>query len=280
MLTVSLFAGARPPRLAIDRLRSSVQSLVNTRGRIHMKRLLIAGALALLAGGQMFLAGPLFAADLPYPRPVPQAPGIYYPPPPLYSWTGFYIGLNGGGAFGNSNWTDPNDLPTGNFNVSGGLVGGTVGGNYQIGQFVLGIEADGDWANISGTTFNGGCGGVGCTTQSNWLATVRGRAGYAWDRVLFYGTGGAAFANIQGSAGAFPFSNSTQTGWTAGLGLEYAFLPNWSAKVEYLYAGLGTASCPAANCGATGGINTNVALNENIIRGGINFKFGPGGFGW
>ena len=241
-----------------------------------MKRFVIAAALALVAGGHAV------AADLPYPRAVPQAPVAYLPPPmPVYSWTGFYIGINGGGAFGNSNWTDPNDPATGNFNVSGGLVGGTIGGNYQIGSFVLGLEGDGDWSNVSGTTFNGGCGGVGCTTQSNWLATARGRAGYAWDRVLFYGTGGAAFANVQGSAGALPFSSSTQTGWTAGVGAEYAFAPNWTAKVEYLYVGLGNASCPAANCAATGGINTNVALNENIIRGGVNFKFGgPGGYGF
>ena len=94
-----------------------------------------------------------------------------------YNWTGFYIGINGGGAFGNTNWTDPNDPPTGNFNVSGYLIGGTVGGNYQIGSFVLGVEGDGDWANINGTTFNTSCVAVGCETKSNWLATVRGRAG-------------------------------------------------------------------------------------------------------
>jgi outer membrane immunogenic protein len=229
-----------------------------------MKRILIAGAFVLAAAAQAS------AADLPAPGPPPP----YYPVVPFYNWTGFYLGVNGGGAFGNSNWTDPFDVAPGNFTVSGALVGGTVGFNYQIGSWVLGVEGDGDWANLSGTSFNGSCGGVGCTTQSNWLATVRGRAGYAWDRVFFYGTGGAAFANVQAAAGALPFFSSTQAGWTAGVGVEYAFLPNWTAKVEYLYVGLANASCPVGNCGATGGVNTTVSLNENIVRGGVNFKFG------
>ena len=126
---------------------------------------------------------------------------------------------------------------------------------------------------MSGTTFNTSCAFVGCTTQSNWLATVRGRAGWAWNRVLFYGTAGAAFANVQAAAGAFPFMNSTEAGWTAGVGLEYAFAPNWTAKAEYLFVDLANASCGFANCGGT---NTTVSLNENILRAGINFKFGGG----
>jgi outer membrane immunogenic protein len=243
-----------------------------------MKRMLIVGALALIAGGQMFAAGRLFAADLPYPRPVPQAPVAYLPPPPAYSWTGFYIGINGGGGFGNSNFLDPVLGNSGSFNISGGLIGATVGANYQIGQFVLGIEGDGDWQNFDGTTANGSCAGVGCESKSNWLATARGRAGYAWDRVLFYGTGGAAFANVQAGAGALPFQSSTQTGWTAGLGVEYAFAPNLTAKVEYLYVGLPNAPCGLGSCGST---TTTVSLNESVIRGGVNFKFGgPGGFGF
>jgi outer membrane immunogenic protein len=236
-----------------------------------MKRILIAGLFALAAGGQAF------AADLPMPAPVP--PPAYVPVVPFYNWTGFYIGINGGGALGSSNWSDPIDGSSGNFSPSGFLIGGTVGANYQIGSFVLGVEGDGDWTNLDGTTTNAGCAGVGCETRSNWLATVRGRAGWAWDRVLFYGTGGAAFANVQAGAGALPFGSSTQTGWTAGAGVEYAFTPNWTAKVEYLFVDLANASCGVGNCGGGlpgPGVNTAVSLNENIIRGGINFKFG----GW
>jgi len=229
-----------------------------------MKRILIAGALALAAGGQAL------AADLPMARP-PAPPVAYIPVPQVYNWTGFYVGVNGGGAFGNSNWTDPVAPATGNFAVDGFLLGGTAGANYQMGSFVFGVEGDWDWANMNATTFNN-C-GVGCETKSDWLATVRGRAGWAWDRVLVYGTGGAAFANVQAAAGALPFSSSTQTGWTAGAGIEYAFAPNWTAKVEYLFVDLGNQACNPVNCGGTA---TSVSLNENVIRGGFNFKFG----GW
>ena len=233
-----------------------------------MKRILIAGALALAAGGQAL------AADLPQPGPPPpRAPATYVPAPvPVFSWTGIYIGVNGGYAFGDSNWSDPILGSTGNFSTDGFLIGGTIGGNYQWGQFVLGIEADGDWANLNCTTNSvaGGCAFAGCTTQSDWLATVRGRAGYAFDRFLVYGTGGAAFGNLEAAAGVLPFSSSTQTGWTAGGGVEFAFTPNWTAKVEYLYVDLGNQSCPFASCAGTA---TTVSLTENIVRAGINYKF-------
>jgi outer membrane immunogenic protein len=269
MLMNFLFAGARSPRLPTKQRN---RWLTHTRGNLHMKRIVIAGALALIAGGQAL------AADLPMARG--PGPAVYAPivPPVAFSWTGFYIGINGGGAFGNSNFLDPVLGNSGSFNASGGMVGGTIGANYQIGRWVLGIEGDGDWQNLDGTTFGGSCGGVGCETKSDWLATVRGRVGYTFDRVLVYGTGGAAFANVQANAGVLPFSSATETGWTAGGGVEYAFLPNWSAKLEYMYVGLPNASCGLANCGSS---TTNVSVNENVIRGGVNFRFGgPGGFGW
>jgi outer membrane immunogenic protein len=224
----------------------------------------------------LFVGSSALAADFGAPPPPPiyaAPPPPAYPIYPIFSWSGFYVGVNGGGAFANSNWTDPIFGNTGNFDFSGGLFGGTVGANYQIGPWVFGVEGDWDWTNLSGTTFVGSCAFVGCTTQSNWLGTVRGRVGWAWNRVLFYGTGGAAFANLDAAAGVFPFMSSTQAGWTAGVGLEYAFAPNWTAKAEYLFVDLANASCGFANCGGT---NTTVSLNENIIRAGINFKFGGG----
>jgi outer membrane immunogenic protein len=250
-----------------------------------MKRILIVGALALAAGGQAL------AADLPQPGPPPpRAPATYVPAPvPVFSWTGIYVGINGGYGFGDSNWSSPSgSVPgcppgcsTGNFSTDGFLVGGTIGGNYQWGQSVLGVEGDWDWQNLNGTTNSvaGGCSVsvAGCTTQSDWLATVRGRAGYAFDPFLVYGTGGAAFGNLQASAAGAPFSSSTQTGWTAGGGVEFAFTPNLTAKVEYLYVDLGTQSCAAASCLAfipgVGGVPTSVSLTENVVRAGINYKF-------
>jgi len=230
-----------------------------------MKRIAFAVALSIIGGSAAL------AADLPPPPPPPRAPAVYVPQVvPYFSWTGIYLGVNGGYTFGTSNWTDPTLLPpsTGNFNTNGWLFGGTLGGNYQIGSFVIGLEGDGDWTNITGTTTTN-C-GAGCTTSGTWLATVRGRAGFAWDRVLFYGTGGAAFGDIVAVAGALPSSSTTQTGWTAGGGVEWAFTPNWTAKVEYLYVNLGTQACPAASCGSP---SNSVTLTENIVRAGINFKF-------
>jgi outer membrane immunogenic protein len=234
-----------------------------------MMRTLIAAALALAAGGQAL------AADLPQPAPPPRAPAAYIPPPPLFTWTGIYLGINGGYGFGTTSWS-AGALQTGNFNANGFLVGGQLGGNYQIGQFVIGLEGDGDWTNITGTSNLGAAGcATGCQTSNDWLATVRGRAGYAWDRILFYGTGGAAFGNIQAGFGGAPVTTlSTQTGWTAGAGIEGAFAPNWTARVEYLFVNLGNATCAAATCG---GVVTTIPLTENIVRAGVNYKFG---WGW
>jgi outer membrane immunogenic protein len=230
-----------------------------------MKRILIAGAVALAASGQAL------AADLPQPGPPPQAPAYYKVPQPVFSWTGIYLGVNGGYSFGSSTWNSPGLLPSTN-SPDGFLIGGTIGGNYQFNQFVLGIEGDGDWANLNGTTFSGSCAAFGCTTQSDWLATVRGRAGFAWNRLLFYGTGGAAFGDLRASSGVLPWTSATQVGWTAGGGIEAALSPNWSVKVEYLYVDLGSMSCPVGSCGAP----TSVSLNENVIRAGINYRFNWG----
>jgi outer membrane immunogenic protein len=149
------------------------------------------------------------------------------------------------------------------------MAGATLGGNYQFGQFVLGVEGDYDWQNIRGASNNAAiC--ISCDTASSWVATVRGRAGYAWDRIMIYGTGGGAFASVKGSFGTLPWQSNTEIGWTAGAGLEGAITDNWTAKVEYLYADFGNMSCNAASClGAA-----TVSLKENMVRAGINYKFG------
>ena len=201
----------------------------------------------------------------------PRAPATYVPTTaPVYNWGGFYVGLNGGWGFRTTSWTAPGLPPTGNFNANEFLIGGTAGFNYQMGQFVLGVEGDGDWSNLKGNTSPTAC--FPCTTQSKWLATVRGRAGYAFDRVLLFGTAGGAFADVQAADGVLPFSSSTAAGWTAGAGIEYGITDYLTAKIEYLYVGLSNANCPATSCG--GSVNTTVKLNENVIRAGLNYKFG------
>jgi outer membrane immunogenic protein len=239
------------------------------------------------------------AADLPAPTLPPSAP-------PVYNWTGFYVGVNGGWADGISNWT--NHCPgcqslqtsgggapspgfpggqTGDFSVSGYIAGGTLGFNYQIGPWVYGVEGDFDWTHLTGNS-GASCGGLsiaqppptGCETESEWLATVRGRLGYAFpglagDNILVYGTAGAAVARIK--TGLIPpstFDSSTDAGWTVGAGVEVAFAPNWTAKVEYLFVDLPNVTCTTTtNCQVLAG--STVTFNENMVRAGINFKFGP-----
>ena len=181
----------------------------------------------------------------------------------VYNWTGFYIGINGGGGFGRSQWDS-----TGSFNTSGGLVGGTVGYNYQFGQGVVGLEGDIDWADINGTT-NTFC-AFGCKTSDHWLSTVRGRLGYAADRFMPFVTGGAAFGDIRASTPGFAGANQTNAGWTVGAGLEFAIAGNWTAKAEYLYVNLGKFNC-GISCGAL--VTDNVSFTTNIVRAGVNYRF-------
>jgi outer membrane immunogenic protein len=246
-----------------------------------MKRILIVGAFALLAGGQAL------AAALPPPvAPPPRAPAVYVPTTvPYYNWGGIYLGINGGYGFSSSNnWTGAGAIgaSTGNFSTSGALVGGTIGFNYQTGAFVFGVEGDGDWSGFQGSSA-GGCGALGVAagipaavtykTSSTWLGTGRGRLGYAFDRILLYGTGGGAFGNVTASTPGSGFGNNSSTdfGWTAGVGIEGALTQNWTAKVEYLYVSLANGTCTTA-CGSP--VNAPaVTLKENLIRGGINYKF-------
>jgi outer membrane immunogenic protein len=254
-----------------------------------MRRLITAGVLALAAGGQAF------AADLPQPGPPPQAPAAYIPaPPPVYNWGGVYFGINGGYGFGKTKWTDPNNSSglgsTGTFDVTGFQVGPTIGANFQVDAFVFGVEGDVDASWLDGKSSSAFCGngkpapggalGFGvsaqCETKNTWLGTVRGRLGYAVDRVLFYGTGGGAFGNIQAGANGGLVS-STKFGWTAGTGVEAAFTDNWTGRIEYLYVNLQNATCNTANpCGNDPGpvpANQTVKLSTSMIRLGVDYKF-------
>src|SRR5262249_20402438 len=162
-----------------------------------MKRFLLASAAMLALTG---LVGTANAADLPRQ--------VYTKAPPMmapyYNWTGFYVGINGGGGWGTANWNS-----TGDFDVSGGVVGGTVGYNWQFGTGVVGPEGDIAWADISGTTATG-CVGGGCSTKNTWLGTARGRVGYAFDRIMPYVTGGAAFGDVEATHPGATGMTSTQ----------------------------------------------------------------------
>jgi outer membrane immunogenic protein len=205
-----------------------------------------------------------FAADLSV------AP-LYKAPPPqfsqVYDWTGFYLGVNGGGGWGHSGWRD---VSTG-VGLSGGQVGGTAGYNWQIGRAVVGLEGDLDWSGVQGTATSAGC-PAGCSTSDSWLGTVRGRVGYAFDRFLPYVTGGLAVGDIKAATPGFPGATNTNTGWTVGGGVEVSLPGNWSAKAEYLHVDLGSFDCGAA-CGLP---SDTVSMHDNLVRAGVNYRFGWG----
>lgn len=219
-----------------------------------MKRCLYAG-LGLLA-----LVSTASAADLPRQQMPYKAPAYVA----AFNWTGFYLGINGGGAWARSNW----DGFGVDANPSGGMIGGTAGYNWQGAgsPWVFGLEGDMDWSSVSGST---ACGGLSCQTKNTYFGTVRGRVGYAVDRIMPYVTGGLAFGNIQSNVTGFSGNSTTNAGWTVGGGAEAALAANWSAKLEYLYANLGSVGCTAAQCSAA----TNVNLRSNILRAGVNYRF-------
>ena len=262
-----------------------------------MKKLLIV-SIAALAGSAAANAADLAA------RPYTKAPVMV--PVPAYSWTGFYAGVNVGGAWSSDDivWdANPaafgigftpvlNQSGTGTINAAGVTAGGQAGFNYQVSpMWLLGVEADINCTDLSKsrTVFvpPPGTPGTFVTSsfESKWLATVRGRVGIlAAPQLLLYGTGGAAFANVRTSDFAFfafdgstnsAAASTTRTGWTAGGGLEWGFAANWSAKVEYLYVDLGTVSYISPNTATvTATINHSHRITENIARVGVNYRFG------
>ena len=197
--------------------------------------------------------------------PLPRAPVLV----PFFTWQGFYVGINAGYGFGTSKWTNTvTGVSTGDFDVNGALVGGTAGYNMQLGGFIVGIEGDIGASFAKGSTATNCV--TTCETSNHWLGTLRGRLGYAFDRFLPYVTGGASFGDIKGTVASGGSFSATNVGWNVGGGLEYAFVDNWSAKLEYLYVDLGTATC-GAGCSTTNPFD--VTFSTQIVRGGLNYKF-------
>jgi outer membrane immunogenic protein len=243
----------------------------------RMKKLLLAGLAATALCG-----GAAEAADLA--RPVP----VYRPPPVVayFSWTGCYIGGNGGGVWVKKEWFD--DLPgfagtsLGTHTASGGIGGAQVGCNYQVGGWVFGIQGDYDWMQATGSNANLVLPLLTDQSSPRSLASVTGRVGYAWDRFLLYVKGGGAWErddySLLNGGSTVATASETRGGWTVGVGGEYAFL-NWlTGFVEYDYYGFGTNTntfgCTVTFCGATA-FPVDVKENKSVIKAGLNFKFGP-----
>jgi len=230
------------------------------------------------------VSGSAMAADM---RPAPARAPVYTKAPlmPVSNWTGCYIGAEGGAAWGRSHHEDATGAAiTNDYDVTGGLIGGTLGCNYQVaGSWVLGLEGDLSWVTKKGsasdiapfnTAFVSG-------TKENWLGTGRARVGFlATPQILLYGTGGFAAAGVEADVTPPGVATVTETqtrwGWTAGAGGEYAFTSNWSVKAKYLFVQLQNASyfaAPVPTAGGTVLTRGNVALNNNIFRAGLNYKF-------
>ncbi len=230
-----------------------------------------------LALAALLVAGAANAADIFSAAPAyPSA----FTPVPYYNWTGLYVGVNGGGGFGNPNWYDITDTAGGSYNATSGLVGGTLGYNAMtLAPFVFGEEVDLDVSRFRTTVATTPVCAPGCEFRSDWVGTARLRFGVAIDKFLPYVTGGISFAQLSTNLGGIPFGEQSKINisWTVGVGLEYLLWDRWSAKVEYLYIDSSGITCDVA-CGATslaGATTTNAVsfnLHENVVRFGLNYR--------
>lgn len=220
-------------------------------------------------------AAPVSAADLGPYRPATGPIETYVEPARMFSWRGFYAGLNGGYAWGDSDVTVVSGGGAGALEAidpSGFLGGGQIGYNAQFGNFVIGAEADlqGGWVDGDTSGNIAGIGPVAASSELNWLSTVRGRVGFAGDRILIYATGGVAWADMDFAVtdGVTTLSGGdTLTGYALGAGVEWALANNWTAKAEYLYVDLDDVSL-------TGGGTTATFDNAfHTMRVGVNYKF-------
>ena len=212
------------------------------------------------------------ASDLPArSAPPPASPTPWQAP---FSWSGFYAGINGGYAWGQSRWSDPAaGANSGRFDTSGGSAGGQLGYNWQTGRFVFGVETDAGWLGVNGSVGPGGvCSGDGggqCRTEQSWLGTTRARVGYAFDRWLPYVTGGVGYGDIR-AVQPTGTTSDVKAGWAAGGGVEYGINRNWSAKLEYLHVDLGTATFMGAGSKTS---TLGVPVTDDLVRAGINYHW-------
>jgi outer membrane immunogenic protein len=235
-----------------------------------MKRALMAyaGALALALASQ-----PALAADIPTKAPAYMAPVAA----PIFDWSGFYVGVQGGYGWGKSRHIDVGGGPaiTDRFRIDGWLGGPTLGFNWQFASpFVVGVEADFSWSGIEGAakglSGNFGCSlDPGCLTDVKWVGTARVRAGVTAGQSLGYVTGGLAYGKIFAFESVGGNASVKRTGWTAGAGWEHAFAPNWSAKVEYLFIDLGEFEYHPS-----GPYRTEARFH--VVRVGLNYRFATG----
>jgi len=232
-------------------------------------------AAAIVFGGVQMAS----AADMAVKAPIMRGPVAV-----AYNWTGCYIGIAGGANWGRSRQDNSAGTITGDFNVSGGIVGGTLGCNYQFDRtWLIGLETDFSWTNKRGsvTDLPPFSPAFSSETRERWLGTVRGRLGAtfgAMNSELLYVTGGLAYARVEinvSSAAISASESKTRAGWTVGGGWEHKFSQNLSGKLEYLFVDLGNTAYfnppPAGFADRAGGVK----LTDHIVRVGLNWQFWP-----
>ena len=207
------------------------------------------------------LASPVVAADLPVTTKAP-------PPPALYNWTGCYGGVHFGSVFTQSDWG-----ALGSDHDGGLVLGGQLGCNYQVSTWVFGVQGDADWSNASGTQTDALTGGTD-EWKNKSLASVTGRFGYAWNRMLFYTKGGSAWINDKFTT--YDTNNNvtatvsgTRNGWTVGGGFEYAIISNLSMFFEYDFYDFGTKTVGLTSVAGP----VDIRERDSVVKIGGNWKF-------
>jgi outer membrane immunogenic protein len=238
-------------------------------------------ATALFTGlAAITLAPSAKSADLGVPRQ-PIAAEVMVP---VWSWTGFYVGAHVGYGWGRANW---NFVQAGTFvspSTNGVFGGAQIGYNYQINNIVLGIEADASaadmhgWRSCPNPAFT-------CASRVNFLGSLRGRVGYTFDRALIYATAGLGIGSFRNRTyNAAPVTefgsySSTRAGLAIGAGVEYAIMPNWTVKAEYMYYhfGSGTQLAGVGSLAGPGGSDTRIRNDVHTVKLGVNYLFSTGG---
>ena len=224
-------------------------------------------ALALMAG---LASTSAYAADAVIEEP--PAPVAVYQEVPIFTWTGGYVGLQGGGLWSDSSVSGDPDIGVFGDNFNGGLFGVYVGYNWQTGPWVIGAEGDfnGVWNDETFTINTQRFGDQNVDVGSDYLASLRARVGYAFDRTLIFATGGVAFTQFsaEGAGDAFEDdfldTDQTYTGWTVGAGAEYAFTNNWIGRLEYRYYDFSNQTFDDFG---------DVELETNTVTVGVAYKF-------
>jgi outer membrane immunogenic protein len=243
---------------------------------------------ALLVTSMVANAADVRARPAPYAPPPP----VYAPPP--FSWTGFYLGGNIGGAWANRDVLDPVlGVNFNNGNSNGVFIGGgQLGYNWQVNYFVLGFEWDFDGAannNNSGTVFIPRVGTIQVTSNNRWITTLAARFGVTNGPWLFYGKAGGGWVGSDDftitnltTGGSITGSNNSNSGWLVGVGIEWAFAPNWSAKVEYNFLGLDDRRfiAPVGFLFLTGDPFIERNRDIQMVKVGINYRFNWNGYGY